>query len=232
LQDVSVEFRTGEVACLVGENGAGKSTLVKVLTGILQPDLGEIWIRGQRYRGLTPRRSLDAGVEAVHQDLALCENLTADANVNLGQEPIRFRIGPFRILDKRRSIELAFDRIAAIGVTVGDFVRPVRQFSGGQRQAIAIARATVRGYNLILFDEPTAALGVRQSAAALELIRRVAAQGVAAVVISHNLEEVFAVGDRVIALHQGRVMLDVRVGTVSRQEVLAAMSGLSGLGAA
>jgi ABC-type sugar transport system ATPase subunit len=227
LHHVSLQVTPGRVTCLVGENGAGKSTLVRILTGVDRPDEGELWIGEDQVADLTPRRALELGIEAVYQNLALCENLDAAANVTLGREPTRLRIGPIRIVDKVKAAELAQARMAEIGVRIPDMTRPVRLFSGGQRQGIAIARATLRGHRLILFDEPTAALGVSQSEATLDLIRNVAAQGVAAVMISHNLDEVFAVADHVVALRHGTVVLDAALGSTSRHEVLAAMAGLS-----
>jgi len=225
LDDVSLELRAGECVCLVGDNGAGKSTLVKILSGILAPDDGEVLI-DERPVSLNRQEARRYGIEAVYQDLALCDSLGAVANVMLGQEPIRFRIGPLRFIDRRAAVEDTRRRVREIGIELDDFTTPVRQLSGGQRQAIAIARATVRGHRLVIFDEPTAALGVRQTKTTLELVRRVADQGVAAVMISHSLEDVFAVADRIVALRLGKVTLNVALAATSREEVVACMTGL------
>ena len=163
----------------------------------------------------------------VYQNLLLCDNLGATANVMLGQEPVRWRLGPLRILDGRRADDEACRRIREVGVELEDLSAPVRQLSGGQRQAVAIARATVRAHRVVLFDEPTAALGVKQTRATLELIRRVAGQGIAVLLISHNLDDVFAVAHRIVALRLGRVALDVRVDAATRAEVVAAMTGVA-----
>jgi ABC-type sugar transport system ATPase subunit len=157
----------------------------------------------------------------------LCDNLGAAANVVLGREPVRWQLGPLRILDEERAIAEARQRIGEIGVVLDDLAVPVRRLSGGQRQAIAIARALVNAHRLIMLDEPTAALGVRQTQATLELIRRVAARGIAVVLISHNLDDVFAVAQRIVALRLGQVSLDLRTAAVSRAMVVAAMTGVS-----
>ena len=225
LRDVSLGLHGGEVACLVGENGAGKSTLVKILTGIHQPDTGKLWIDGQLQNHLTPQRARAAGVEAVFQDLALCNNLDAVANIVLGQEPLTFRLGPLRLVDRRESLAIATRIIDDIGVKLDNLTTPVRRLSGGQRQGVAIARAMVRGHKLLLFDEPTAALSLRQKLSTLDLIRRVAQQRVAVVMITHNLDDIFSIGDRVIVVRLGRVTMDERVPDVTQQDVITHMVG-------
>jgi ABC-type sugar transport system ATPase subunit len=226
LDRASVDFHAGEVVALVGDNGAGKSTLVKILSGIHQPDEGSIWLGDIEVRSLNAHRAREFGIETVYQNLSLCDNLGAAANVMLGQEPVRSRIGPFKFIDIRRSIEEARRRIEELGVALDDMVAPVRRLSGGQRQAIAIARATVKAHRMIQLDEPTAALGVRQTKATLDLVRSVASQGVAVTMISHNLDDVFAVAHRIVALRLGRVALDAPVGSTSREEVVACMTGM------
>jgi ABC-type sugar transport system ATPase subunit len=227
LNDVSLELFTHELVAFVGDNGAGKSTLVKILSGINQPDEGELFFDGTPIHHLTPHRARQIGIETVYQDLALCDNLGASANVMLGREPVRFRIGPLRFLDNRREDRESRQRIAEVGIELEDYLSPVRRLSGGQRQAIAITRAVVRGQRMIMFDEPTAALGISQTRATLDLIRRVADQGMATVMISHNLDDVYAVADRVIALRLGRVTLDARLSDVAREEVVRCMTGLA-----
>ena len=176
---------------------------------------------------LTRQAARQHGIEAVYQDLALCDTLGAVANVMLGQEPIRFRLGPLRFIDWKAAAEGATRKIKEIGIDLDDPTTPVRRLSGGQRQAVAIARATVRGHRMVIFDEPTAALGVRQTKTTLELVRRVTDQGVAVVMISHNLDDVFAVADRIVALRLGRLTLDTRLDDTSREEVVACMTGIS-----
>jgi len=226
LDRISLDLAAGEILALVGDNGAGKSTLVKILSGLYTPDLGELQLENHRLGGLTPRTARGFGIETVHQHLNLCDNLGAAANVLLGQEPVRFRFGPVRILDQAKAIEEARRRINDVGADLDDLLCPVRRLSGGQRQAIAIARALVSAHRLVMFDEPTAALGVKQTRATLDLVRRVASQGVSVILISHRLDEVFAVAHRVVALRLGRVTLDTPVAQATRESVVAAMTGM------
>jgi ABC-type sugar transport system ATPase subunit len=227
LENVSLDFIPSEIVALVGDNGAGKSTLVKVLSGIYQPDEGSIWLGDTEVRHLDPGRAREFGIETVYQQLFLCDNLGAAANVMLGREPVRARCGPFRFIDNKRSVKDARKCIAELGIELDNMTAPVRRLSGGQRQAIAIARSTVNAHRLIQFDEPTAALGVRQTRATLDLVQRVAARGVAVIVISHNLDEVFAVAHRIVALRLGRISLNTPVDQTTREQVVACMTGLS-----
>jgi ABC-type sugar transport system ATPase subunit len=227
LDHVSLDLNPGEIVGLVGDNGAGKSTLVKILSGIFTPDEGSIWLENREVRHLNPKEARKFGIETVYQQLFLCDNLSAAANVMLGQEPVRFRLGPIDFLDDKLSIKEARRHIADLAITLPDLISPVRRLSGGQRQSIAIARATINAHRLIQFDEPTAALGIRQTQATLDLIRRVASQGVAVVVISHNLDDVFAVSNRIVVLRLGRITLDSPVSRATRQQVIAHMTGIS-----
>jgi D-xylose transport system ATP-binding protein len=225
LNGVSLTLNAGEIVALVGDNGAGKSTLVKTLCGIHQPDGGEIWLDGEPLSGLTPPTARELGIETVHQDLALCDNLDAVSNVVLGQEPERFRIGPIAVLNKREASRLAKQRLAEVGIRIPDFDVSVRRLSGGQRQAIAIARAMMHAKRVMMLDEPTAALGVHQTRSTLEVIRSVARQGIAVVVISHNIEDVFAVADRVVVLRLGREVFDRPAAETTPDEVVAYITG-------
>jgi ABC-type sugar transport system ATPase subunit len=224
LRGITLDVYAGQVLGLVGDNGAGKSTLVKILSGIHQPDSGELWIGDEQVKGLTPYGARALGVETVYQDLALCDNLDAAANVTLGQEPVRFRIGPFAFVDRRKAFQVTRERLTVVGARLPDMNSSVRRLSGGQRQAIAIARATVRAHRMIMFDEPTAALGIAQRKTTLDLIRGVADQGVAVIVISHNLEDVFAVSDRIVGLRLGEITLDSPIGETTHEEVMACMT--------
>ena len=231
LDDVSIELRPGEIVALVGDNGAGKSTLVKILGGVYQPDRGSIWLGDTKVQNLTARKAREFGIDTVYQQLLLCDNMGAAENVMLGQEPVRWRCGPFEVIDRKRSIEEARKHIMELGISLTSLEAPVRRLSGGQRQAIAIARATVNAHRMIQFDEPTAALGVRQTLATLDLIRRVASKGISVVVITHNLDDVFAVAHRIVALRLGRISLDAAAADASREQVVASMTGVSFRGA-
>ena len=224
LRGVTLDVFPGQVLGLVGDNGAGKSTLVKILSGLHHPDSGELWIGDEQIHGLSPHAARALGIETVYQDLALCDNLDASANVTLGQEPMKFRIGPFAVVDKKRAMALTKERLTVVGARLPDMHASVRRLSGGQRQAIAIARATVTAHRMIMFDEPTAALGIAQRHTTLELIRGVADQGVAVIVISHNLEDVFNVSDRIVGLRLGEITLDAPVAETTHEEVMACMT--------
>jgi ribose transport system ATP-binding protein len=222
---VTLDFYAGEIVALVGDNGAGKSTFVKLLSGIHQPDRGEFMIGGEPTGALTPLRARAFGIETVYQDLALCDNLGAAANVMLGQEPVRF--GPLRLVDERSAQRKARALIESVGVQLADLSSPVRRLSGGQRQGVALARALVHAHRMVILDEPTAALGVRQTHATLEVVRRVASQGVAVIMISHNLDDVFAVATRIVVLRLGSVVLDAMSARTTREEVVGCMTGTS-----
>lgn len=226
LNKISLDIHPGEVVSLVGENGAGKSTLIKILSGIQQPDEGSIWLGDVEAKHLTARRARDFGIETVYQHLSLCDNLGAAANVILGQEPVRFKLGPFKFLDTDRSLAMTQDRVKELGVHLPDLSIPVRRLSGGQRQAVAIARATVRAHRLVMLDEPTAALGIVQTQATLGLIKQVAAQGVGVIVISHNLDDVFAVAHRVVVVRLGQITLDAPTCSTTREQIVACMTGM------
>jgi ABC-type sugar transport system ATPase subunit len=224
LRGISLDVHAGKVLGLVGDNGAGKSTLVKILSGLHGPDGGELWIGEERVTHLTPQGARERGIETVYQDLALCENLDAVSNVVLGQEPLLLKLGPLRVIDRRAALRIARHRLEVVGAHVPDLGRSVRRLSGGQRQAVAIARATMRAHRMIMFDEPTAALGVHQTKATLDLLRGVADQGVAVIVISHNMEDVFAVADRIVVLRLGAIALDTPTSDTSREEVMACIT--------
>lgn len=223
LQAVNLELAPGEVVGLMGDNGAGKSTLLKIVAGNFAPTSGEIrWDR--RAVELTPLSAREHGIEAVYQDLALCDNLSATANVFLGRELHRRLFGVVPVLDhaamRKRSAEL-FDEL-------GSDTRPddlVRRMSGGQRQATALARARLSAPRLMLLDEPTAAISVRQIAEVLELIRRLRGQGVSVLLISHRMSDVFAVADRVVVLRRGRKVADKGIAESSPEEVTALITG-------
>jgi len=225
LAGVSLSVHAGEIVALVGDNGAGKSTLVKTLSGIHQPDAGEIWLGDRKLEHLTASRARALGVETVHQDLMLCDNLDAVANVVLGQEPVRFQLGPVAVMNKRLATRLAKQRLEEVGIRIADFDVSVRRLSGGQRQAIAIARAMMKADKLMMLDEPTAALGVHQTHTTLEVIRSVASRGIGVIVISHSIDDVFAVADRIVVLRLGRVVLDTPASETTPDLIIGHITG-------
>jgi ABC-type sugar transport system ATPase subunit len=225
LDGVSLSVHAGEIVALCGDNGAGKSTLVKTLSGIHQPDAGEIWLGEEPISGLSPPLARELGIETVHQDLALCDNLDAVANVVLGQEPVRFKIGPIAFRNERAAVRIAKQRLDEVGIAIQDFDVSVRRLSGGQRQAIAIARAMMHAKRIMMLDEPTAALGIQQTETTLEVIRSVARQGLGVIVISHSIDDVFAVADRIVVLRLGRVILDVPAVDTTPDEIVASITG-------
>jgi ABC-type sugar transport system ATPase subunit len=226
LNHVNLELWPGQVTALVGDNGAGKSTLVRIISGLHHPDSGEIWLGDRLVTSLTAKDAREWGIETVHQQLALCDNLDAAANVTLGREPVSFSIGPFRFIDQKAAIREAQSRIALLGTRLDSYTTPVRRFSGGQRQGISLARAMARGRRLVIFDEPTAALGVQQKRRALDLVRRTADQGLAVLLISHNLDEIFEVSDRIVVLRLGAVVLEAPATSITRHRAVAAMTGI------
>jgi simple sugar transport system ATP-binding protein len=225
LAGVSLSVHEGEVVAVVGDNGAGKSTLVKTLAGIHRPDAGEIWLGEEKLEHLTAARARNLGVETVHQDLMLCDNLDAVANVVLGQEPVRFSFGPIGVMNKRAAVRVAKQRLDEVGIRIADFDVSVRRLSGGQRQAIAIARAMIKANRLMMLDEPTAALGVHQTQTTLEVIRSVAGRGIGVLVISHSIDDVFAVADRIVVLRLGRVVLDTPAKETSPDVIVGHITG-------
>ncbi|MCU1644885.1 MAG: Ribose import ATP-binding protein RbsA [Nocardia sp.] len=216
LHDVDLTVPAGEVTALVGDNGAGKTTLVKCVAGIHPSDSGEVRFRGEPVHLRGPKDAAAFGIEVVYQDLALADNLDIVANMFLGRE----RGKPW-LLDEASMEEAARTTLASLGVRTVKSVRtPVSSLSGGQRQTVAIAKAVLWNSNLVLLDEPTAALGVAQTRQVLDLVRRLAEQGLGVVLISHNLADVFEVADRIAVLYLGRMAAQVRTADVTHSQVV------------
>jgi simple sugar transport system ATP-binding protein len=226
LWEADVDVNAGEVAALVGDNGAGKSTLVKILSGTTAPDAGEIWFEGRQVTVPTPVAARELGIETVYQDLALAPELDPAANLFLGRELLRpGLLGKLGFLDKpamRRRTNQAF---ADLGIGLQDTGAMVANLSGGQRQSVAVSRAATWVDKVVFMDEPTAALGVVQSARVRDLIRKVRDSGIAVVLISHNLPEVFELADRIEVLRLGRRVASVRAADTTMERVIAAMTG-------
>lgn len=220
LTDIDLEVHAGEVVALVGDNGAGKSTLVKVLAGVHRPDTGEIRFEGREVTVTDPSASLALGIATVFQDLALCENLDVVANLFLGQE-----LSPLR-LDEVQMETRSWELLHELSARIPSLRTPVASLSGGQRQTVAIARSLLVQPKVIILDEPTAALGVAQTAEVLDLIERVRDRGLGVVMISHNMEDVRAVADRIVVLRLGRNN-GVFPADASSEELVSAITGES-----
>ncbi len=223
LNDVSLSLEPGEVVGLMGDNGAGKSTLVKIIAGNFPPSNGTVHVQGHPVHFHKPIEAREMGIEIVYQDLALCNNLTAAANVFLGRE-LRRGYGPLRILDHAAMNRRAGELFAQLKSET----RPrdlVRQMSGGQRQAVAIARTRLADAQIVLMDEPTAAISVRQVAEVLNLITTLRNHGIAVVLISHRMPDVFTVADRIVVLRRGRKVADKRIIDSSPEEVTGLITG-------
>lgn len=226
LKDVSFTINSGEAVALVGDNGAGKSTLVDCLSGATKPDGGAIRLDGVHATTLDTTTALDWGVETVYQGLALANDLEPALNVYLGRELKRpGLLGRLGMLDRRLMRQRTRDALDEFGVGLSNAQRPVAYMSGGQRQAVAIARAGMWAKRLVLLDEPTAALGVKQSAIVLNIIRQLKSRGIAVMVISHNLHEVFSVSDRIVVLRQGRVANVFTTKEATTEQVVSAITG-------
>ena len=226
LQDVDFDLHAGEVVALVGDNGAGKSTLIKAIAGIQLADEGRIFFNGEEVHILIPSDANALGIATVYQDLALCDNLDVVANLFLGQEEIAAGPGGMvRKLDEIGMEERAHDLLAHLAVTIVNLRSKVGSLSGGQRQQVAIARAMLVNPAAVVLDEPTAALGIRQTAQVLGLIKRLRDDGHGVVVISHNLENVFAVADRICVLRLGRLVGTFTTATTGKAEIVAAITG-------
>lgn len=221
LAKVNFSARTGEVMALVGDNGAGKSTLIKGIAGIHTFDEGQIFFNGKRVTIHSPRDSAALGIEVVYQDLALADNLDVVANMFLGRE----RVLPLWRLDEATMERECIETLESLSVTTLQSVRQeVAELSGGQRQAIAVAKAVMRNSLLVILDEPTAALGVAQTRQVLDLVRRLADQGLAVVIISHNLHDIFEVSDRITVLRLGQSVSEFVTAETNQQEVVHAIT--------
>jgi len=223
---VSLDIYPGEVIGLLGDNGAGKSTLIKMISGAYKPDSGQILLDGAAVSFATPLEARRRGIETIYQDLALCENLDASANIFLGRERMRHQLGIFRVLHRSYMLRESRQVLDQLDIRIPELRNPIRLLSGGQRQAVSIARAVYWDARLMIMDEPTAALGVPEQLKVLELIRTLRNRGVPVILISHNMQDVFAVADRVIVMRRGSKAGEVRISDTNENEVVGLMVGV------
>ena len=224
LQNVDLHLNKGEVLGVVGDNGAGKSTLMKVLSGLYKPSEGSLFFDQEKVILNSPRDSQNLGLEMVYQDLALAGNLPIGDNIFLGREPTR-KVGPFNFLDHKKRKQLTEEHLAKLKINVKSADQKVEELSGGQRQAVAIARATAFNAKIVLMDEPTAALAVKEVGKVLDLILNLKKLGVSVIVISHRMDDIFTVCDRVMALFQGTNFAESELKNTSRDEVIGWIMG-------
>ena len=221
LKGVDLDLRPGEVTALLGDNGAGKSTLISLLSGVTRPSAGEIRIDGAPVAITSPQAARDAGIATVFQTLALVDDRDIAENLFLGREPLKFGF----LLDRRRLYREAQAVFEQLRVSLPPLKTPVRALSGGQRQAIAVASTVLAGARIVILDEPTAALGVRETAKVLDLVRRIRAEGAAVLLVSHNMENVFEIADRVVVLRLGAKVADRPIAELTRHDVVSLMTG-------
>ena len=224
LQDVSMQVHAGEVHCLLGDNGAGKSTLIKTLAGVHPPSEGEYRIDGRPAQLRSPRDALDRGIATVYQDLALVPLMSIARNFFMGRE-VTTGWGPFKRFDLAAANRIAAEGLAEMGIRIRNAEQAVGTLSGGERQCLAIARAIHFGARVLILDEPTAALGVKQSANVLKVVARARQRGLAVVLITHNVHHAYPIADRFTLLNRGRSLGTYAKSEVSREDVLTMMAG-------
>lgn len=224
LSDVSAKVGEGQVTCVLGDNGAGKSTFIKILSGVHQHDGGELLMEGKETRFGSPRDARDRGIATVFQDLATVPLMSIWRNFFLGSEPTR-RIGPIKLVDVKKAQRVMREEMAKMGIDVRDPEQPVGTLSGGERQAVAISRAIYFGAKVLILDEPTSALGVKQSSIVLRYIAQARDRGVGVIFITHNPHHAYPVGDRFVVLNRGKLLGAWNRGEISRDELVKMMAG-------
>ncbi|WP_417328635.1 ATP-binding cassette domain-containing protein [Halomonas cupida] len=224
LSDISMQVQAGEVMCLLGDNGAGKSTLIKTLSGVHRPTEGELLLNGESVRFKSPAYALDAGIATVFQDLAMIPLMSITRNFFMGREPT-VGWGPLKRIDWKRADRIAMQEMSRIGIDVRDPSQPVGTLSGGERQCVAIARAVYFGARVLILDEPTSALGVKQASVVLRYIAKARSDGLAVIFITHNVHHAYPVADAFTLLKRGGSLGTFRKEEISREEVLNMMAG-------
>ena len=224
LSDVSTKVEAGKVTCVLGDNGAGKSTLIKTLAGVHAPSSGRLLFEGVEQRFGSPRAALEMGIATVYQTLALAPLMSVWRNFFLGAEPTK-GMGPFRWIDKKKAIEITVSELGKMGIDIRNPEQPVGTLSGGERQSVAIARAVYFGAKVLILDEPTSALGVKQSGVVLRYILRARERGLGVVFITHNPRHAYPVGDRFLILNRGKSLGDFAQDEITITELTELMAG-------
>jgi len=225
LTDASFSLRRGEHVAIMGDNGAGKSTFVRQITGVEMPTRGQIVFDGVEHAFTSPIQAREAGIETVFQTLALADDLDVPSNLFLGRERIRFNLGPFSILDKKSMREATRAALIKTGVKIPNLMNTIRNMSGGQRQCVAIARTAAFKSKLVIMDEPTAALGVQETAQVENIIRTLKEAGEPLILVSHNMRQVFDLVDRIVVFRRGRIVANLRKEDTDGQDVVAHITG-------
>jgi ABC-type sugar transport system ATPase subunit len=226
VNNISLDVNIGEVVGLVGDNGAGKSTLIKMVSGVYTPDDGEMFFDGQKLDITSPRDARDKGIETIYQDLALAENLDVGSNIFLGREILRSYLGGvIKTVDRTKMREEAVKALDRLNIQLPSLTQQVLNLSGGQRQAVAIARSIYWNAKLMIMDEPTAALGVHEQRKVLRLVKTLCDQGVPVIIISHNMQDVFAVATRIVVLRRGKKVGERTTDQTSPDEIVSLMVG-------
>ncbi|WP_122151930.1 ATP-binding cassette domain-containing protein [Paraburkholderia sp.] len=225
LKDITIRLKRGEVHCLLGDNGAGKSTLIKTLAGVHQPSEGTYLVDGKPVRFTSPKDALDLGIATVYQDLALVPLLSVARNFFMGREPQKKLFGFLNVMDLDHCATASRDKLAEMGINVRDPHQPIGTMSGGEKQCLAIARAIHFGARVLILDEPTAALGVKQSFNVLKLIHTARAKGISVIFITHNVHHAYPIGDSFTLLNRGKSLGTFTKDTISKDEVLDMMAG-------
>jgi simple sugar transport system ATP-binding protein len=224
LEGISFQLYPGEVHCLLGDNGAGKSTLIKILSGVHRPTRGEFLFEGKPVQLDSPRQALDMGIATVFQDLAMLSLMSITRNFFLGREPKK-RLGPVQLFDSKYAAKITEEELRKIGIKIRDADQPVGTLSGGERQAVAIARAVYFGAKVLILDEPTSALGVKEAAVVLKYIVQSKLKGIAVIFITHNVHHAWAVGDTFTVLNRGRSYGTFKREQTHRENLLQMMAG-------
>jgi simple sugar transport system ATP-binding protein len=228
LQNITTSVRAGEVTCVLGDNGAGKSTFIKIFSGVHQASDGDLLLDGERVKFTSPRDALDAGIATVFQDLAVVPLMSVWRNFWLGDEPRR-GFGPFKRIDIPRAKRIAKEELGKMGIDIRDTEQPVGTLSGGERQSVAIARAAYRGARVLILDEPTSALGVKQSGVVLKYVVQAAQRNLGVIFITHNPHHAYPVGDRFLILNRGHSLGNFAKEEITQEELTGLMAGGSEL---